>query len=93
MFDPRTGASRLTGTLQRLRYKHAGTSVVLPDGRVLIAGGATEADVYDARTGSFELVDSAARMAGQFSSAAPFADGRVLVTGGYGEGTGPRQLR
>jgi hypothetical protein len=89
IFDPRTGASLLTATMRLSRYKHAGTSVVLPDGRVLIAGGAPEAEVYDPASGAFLLVEGQARMVGQFSAAAPLSDGRVLVTGGYGEGRGP----
>lgn len=91
IFDPRTGLSRLTGTMHRPRYKHAGTSVVLPDGRVLIAGGAPEAEVFDPASGAFLLVEGEARMVGQFSAAAPLPDSRVLVTGGYGEGQGPQR--
>jgi hypothetical protein len=90
IFDPVTGTSLLAGTMRLPRYKHAGTSVVLPGGRVLIAGGAPEAEVYDPETGAFRLVESEARMVGQFSAAAPLSDGRVLVTGGYGEGRGPQ---
>lgn len=90
IFDPRTGRASLTGTMRLPRYKHAGTSVVLPDGRVLLAGGAPEAEVYDPETGAFLLVGGEGRMVGQFSAAAPLPDGRVLVTGGYGLGRGPQ---
>ena len=90
IFDPRTGRSSRTGTLHLPRYKHEGTSVVLPDGRVLIAGGAARAEVYDPQAESFLLANGDARMVGQFSAAAPLPDGRVLVTGGYGEGQGPQ---
>lgn len=90
IFDPQTGASSPTGPMHLPRYKHAGTSVVLPGGRVLLAGGAPEAEVYDLEAGAFLLVGGEARMVGQFSAAAPLSDGRVLVTGGYGEGQGPQ---
>lgn len=90
IFDPRAGTSSTTGSMDLPRYKHEGTSVVLPDGRVLIAGGAPEAEVYDPEAGDFQLVEGDARMVGQFSAAASLADGRVLVTGGYGEGQGPQ---
>ena len=90
VFDPRTGTSGGTGTLRLPRYKHEGTSIVLPDGRVLVAGGAAQAEVYDPEAGSFLLVEGDARMVGQFSAAAALPDGRVLVTGGYGEGRGPQ---
>jgi hypothetical protein len=90
IFDPQTGRARMAGTMRLPRYKHAGTSVVLPGGRVLIAGGAPEAEVYDPASGAFLLVEGDARMAGLFSASAPLSEGRVLVTGGYGEGQGPQ---
>ena len=90
LFDPETGASREIGPMCRPRYKHAGTSVVLPDGRVLLVGGAPQAEVYDPESEAFVLVGGEARMVGQFSASAPLPDGRVLVTGGYGEGRGPQ---
>lgn len=89
-FDPLTGTASRVGPMRLPRYKHEGTSVVLPDGRVLLAGGAREAEVYDPQAGAFLGVDGDAQMGGQFSAAAPLADGRVLVTGGYGEGQGAR---
>ncbi|MCB0215198.1 MAG: hypothetical protein H6648_09260 [Caldilineae bacterium] len=73
------------------RYKHQGTSWLLPDGRVLLAGGATRAELFDPRTGGFTRVGGAARLAGQFSASAPLPDGRVLITGGYGERQGPQR--
>lgn len=89
-FDPLTGTASRVGPMRLPRYKHEGTSVVLPDGRVLLAGGAREAEVYDPQAGAFLGVDGDAQMGGQFSAAAPLADGRVLITGGYGEGQGAR---
>lgn len=90
IFEPRTGSALLIGAMRLPRYKHAGTSVVLPDGRVLVAGGAAEAEVYDPTSGAFLLVEGEAQMVGQFSATALLSDGRVLVTGGYGEGRGPQ---
>ena len=89
-FDPRTG--RFTpGTPMRLgRYKLATTAVLLDDRRVLVAGGAAQAEVYDFVAGRSTIVEGESRMAGQFSGAAKLGNGRVLITGGYGNGTGPR---
>lgn len=90
LFDPHTGVFT-TGPRMRLgRYKHAGSSRLLPSGLVLIAGGAPQCEVYDPRDRTFVLVPGDARMAGQFSAVAPVERGSALITGGYGNGGGPR---
>lgn len=90
LYDPATGTFREGPRMQRGRYKHARSSLVLPNGTVLIGGGATRAEVYDPQRNRFTLVDGTADMAGQFSAVAPLPDGGALITGGYGDGTGPR---
>ncbi len=90
IYDPNSSAFRAGEDMQRPRYKHNGTSLLLPDGRVLLAGGATQAEVYDPQTDAFTLVGGEARMVGQFSASALLPDGRVLITGGYGENRGPQ---
>ena len=90
LYDPKT-ATFTAGPPMRLgRYKHAGSSMVLLSGLVLIAGGAPQAEVYDPRSRTFVLVPGDARMAGQFSAVAPLKRGGALITGGYGNGGGPR---
>lgn len=90
LFDPGTGRFTAGPRLQLGRYKHAGTSILLPDGRVLLAGGAPRAELFDPLASTFTLVPGDPRMAGQFSAAAALPTGAVLITGGYGNGTGPR---
>jgi hypothetical protein len=90
IFDARTSTFRAGPPTQLGRYKHAGSGVVLPSGLVLLAGGASQTELYDPRTHRFTVVASSERMAGQFSAAAPLPGGGVLITGGYGNGTGPR---
>lgn len=90
MFDPGTGEFRAGSPMRLGRYKHRGTSFWLTDGRLLLAGGASRAEVYNPATGTSEVVGGAARLAGQFSAAAFLPAGRVLITGGYGQGRGPR---
>ncbi len=85
IFDANSGSSIEAGNMHLPRYKHAGTSIVLPDGRVLIAGGAPQAEVYDPATQSFRFVGREERIAGQFSASPLLSSWRVLVTGGYGE--------
>ena len=88
VYDPATGAFESARAMRVPRYKHRGTSIVLADGRVLLAGGASEAEIYDPESGTSVRVGGEALMPGQFSATALLPDGRVLVTGGYGEGRG-----
>lgn len=88
VFDPAAGAFRAGTPMRAGRYKHRDTTVVLPDGRLLVAGGAPQAETYDPAAGTSHLVDGA-RLSGQFAAAAPLPGGRVLITGGYGSGRGP----
>lgn len=90
LFDPKTETFAAGPTMRLGRYKHAGSSVVLPSGLVLIGGGAPQAETYDPRTRRFSLVAGEARMAGQFSAVAHLNNGGALITGGYGNGGGPR---
>ncbi len=90
LFDPKPGAFTAGPRMRLGRYKHAGSSLLLPSGLVLIAGGAPQAETYDPRSRSFSLVAGDARMAGQFSAVAQLNTGGALITGGYGSGGGPR---
>lgn len=91
LFDPATGAFTMGPTMRLARYKHQGSMIVLPNGSVLIGGGAQRAEIYDPAKKSFELVAGDSRMAGQFGAVAALPDGGALITGGYGEGTGLRE--
>ncbi|MCU1330988.1 MAG: hypothetical protein JWN34_6358 [Bryobacterales bacterium] len=90
VFDPATRRFEATADMRFGRYKHRGTAFLLSSGRLLLAGGATHAEEYDPLTGESAVVGGDIRMAGQFSAAALLAGERVLITGGYGDGTGPR---
>ena len=89
-FNPRTNSFAPGPALARPRYKHHGSSVVLPDGRVLLAGGASQAETFDPRSGVAAVVSGTDELTGQFSAVAPLATGGVLITGGYGHNRGPQ---
>ena len=91
VYDPRTERFAPIGDMRRTRYKHQGTMTVLADGRVLIAGGSGDPELFDPTTGSFTLVGASNALAGNFSTATRLDNGQVLITGGYGNGTGPRR--
>lgn len=84
VYDPTSGTFLRMGEMQFPRYKHEGTSVLLPDGRVLLAGGANAVEVFAPAQGTFQAVAGVRDLPGQFSATALLQDGRVLITGGYG---------
>ena len=84
IFDPATGAFTAAPDLRLRRYKHRGTSVLLRSGKVLLAGGAEQAEVYDPATGFNTELSADVPLAGHFSATALLPGGRVLIVGGYG---------
>jgi N-acetylneuraminic acid mutarotase len=93
LYDPRTGSWSATGSMSEART--GGASTVLPDGRVLVAGGwgSTEpfgpklasAELYDPVTGAWTATGSMSeRRHGHSATLLP--NGTVLVTGGNDAG-------
>lgn len=90
IFDPATGQAIVTGSLNDGRC-YGCASIVLRDGRVLLAGGWTgpgtsvraDAEIYDPVAGTFARAvnNMSSRRIGANIAALP--DGRILVAGGH----------
>ena len=88
MFDPKTRTFTATGTMAVGRLYPA--TALLPDGRVLVAGGngsavaeqpLASAEIFDPKTGTWSTTGSMAA-ARDGLVAASLRDGRVLIAGG-----------
>lgn len=88
IFDPASGTFGATGAMNTARFKLPTAVVLLPDGRVLVAGGGPFAELYDETTGSFTKVPGSLGAARFFASATLLPGGKALITGGYAESGG-----
>lgn len=83
IYDPARNVFAPAARMHEPRYKHRGSTVLLANGKVLIAGGARQAEIYDPVTDTFSLVRGATPLHGRFAAVAVLGDRRVLISGGY----------
>jgi hypothetical protein len=86
IFNPANGTFTMIGNMNAARYKLLGTTILLKNGWVLIAGGARRAAVNDPASIAFSFADGDMETPRLVATATLLKDGRVLITGGYHDG-------
>ncbi len=84
LFDPVTATFVPGPTLRAGRYKLTDAAVLLPDGRVAVAGGGPGVEVVDVPGATSRFVPAAGRGRASFSTVG-ISGSRLLVLGGYDE--------
>jgi hypothetical protein len=82
LFDSATNSFVKTGDMILDRFKVKNATVLLQNGKVLIAGGSWGLEIYDPATGTFSFKYSE-MMTRYYSTATLLPDGRAVIIGGY----------
>ena len=85
LYSPGAATFERGPSMRNRRYKIAGTSVLLPNGDVLISSGAQTAELLDLGTRTFREVAGPLPEAYRFAAAAPLRGGDVVIAGGYSD--------
>jgi len=83
IYDPHTGKFTATASMNGRRFKLPDEAVQLASGRLLIAGGSREVEVFDPASGKFLPVVGQLSEPWHFMTETRLRDGSVLLAGGY----------
>ena len=85
IYNPKTKTFAKIGDMNLSRYKLQGTTVLLRNGKILIAGGAAQAEIFDPTANTFDIATGKFESMRLFATATLLQDGQVLIIGGYDE--------
>ncbi len=83
IYDPQTGKFTAASPLNDRRFKLPDEAVRLSSGKLLIAGGSKEVEVFDPVTRKFSVASGEMSDPWHFISETKLRDGSVLLAGGY----------
>jgi hypothetical protein len=83
IYDPKTGKFTAAAPLHDARFKLPDEAVLLESGKLLIAGGSRELEIFDPANGQFVIAAGKMNDARHFMTETKLKDGRVLLAGGY----------
>ena len=83
IYNPTNKTFAAVSNMNAARYKLQGTAILLKNGKVLIAGGATRAEVFDPATNAFSFASGDMGTIRLFATATLLQNGQVLIVGGY----------
>ncbi|MDQ6652278.1 MAG: kelch-like protein, partial [Acidobacteriota bacterium] len=83
MYEPAKGAFSAIGKMNMARFKLPDAVALLKSGKVLIAGGGEQVEIYNPVSRTFSVATGRMDAARFYSTATLLTDGRVLVAGGY----------
>ena len=83
IYNPKTKTFAKIGEMNLSRYKLQGTTVLLKNGKILIAGGANRAEIFNPASKTFEVTAGRFETARLFATATLLPNGQVLIVGGY----------
>ncbi len=84
LFDPADAAFVPGADMSERRYKLPDAVAALAGGKILVAGGGEQVEIYDAAAGTFRTVEGSLGDGRLFMTATPLRGGAVLLAGGYG---------
>ena len=83
IYDPHSGKFTAAASMNDSRFKLPDEAVRLASGKLLVAGGSTQVEVFDPASGRFDVAEGRMADARHYLSETELKDGRVLLAGGY----------